>query len=173
MPKPAVVPFVAPKQDAPKARILHISDIHIDFEYQPGSIANCGQPLCCRNSSTIKKKHAKVAKNFKSNKAGYWGDYRNCDTPLWTIENMFDHISKNEEVILIFLLKNVNKNHFFEFKFDFIYMTGDIPPHNVWNQTKSEQLHAIDVLTDLFLKYFPNKVIYSTLGNHEAAPCNL
>ncbi len=86
--------------------------------------------------------------------AGYWGDYRNCDVPLWTVENMFEHISKTEQ-------------------FDFVYMTGDIPPHNVWNQTKSDQLNAISVLTGLFLKYFPNKVIFSTLGNHEAAPCNL
>lgn len=52
-------------------------------------------------------------------------------------------------------------------------MTGDLPPHNIWNQTKEDQLNAINVLTDLFLKYFPNKRIYSTLGNHEAAPSNL
>ena len=67
---------------------------------------------------------------------------------------MFEQVAKNEE-------------------FDFIYMTGDLPPHNIWNQTKLDQLNAISVLTGLFLKYFPDKVIYSTLGNHESAPSNL
>ena len=48
-----------------------------------------------------------------------------------------------------------------------------MPPHNVWNQTKSDQLNALERLTGLFQKYFPNKSIYPTLGNHEATPCNL
>ncbi len=85
-----------------------MSDIHLDFEYQPGSIANCDQPLCCRNSSTIKHRNQSHAQESLS---GYWGDYRNCDVPLWTVESMFNHIAKNEQ-------------------FDFVYMTGDLPPHN-------------------------------------------
>lgn len=54
-----------------------------------------------------------------------------------------------------------------------MYWTGDLPPHNVWNQSKSDQLSALDTLTGLFKKYFPNKIIYPALGNHEATPCNL
>ena len=62
---------------------------------------------------------------------------------------------------------------FDNFKFDFIYWTGDLPPHNVWWQTRSDQLFALDTLTNLFLKYFPNKKIFPALGNHESAPYNL
>ncbi len=29
------------------------------------------------------------------------------------------------------------------------------------------------ILTTLFQKYFPNKTIYPTLGNHESSPVNL
>jgi hypothetical protein len=58
-------------------------------------------------------------------------------------------------------------------KFDFVYWTGDLPPHNVWNQTRNDQLNAIKVLTTLFKKYFPNKAIFPTLGNHETTPVNL
>lgn len=43
----------------------------------------------------------------------------------------------------------------------------------VWNQSRSDQLYALEHLTQLFKKYFPNKLIFPTLGNHEAAPCNL
>jgi sphingomyelin phosphodiesterase len=101
VPKPPVVENHPPAEDAPKLRILHLSDLHVDFEYQPGSIANCGQPLCCRNSSTLKAN--KIGTRMHSSQtneppAGYWGDYRNCDIPIWTLENMFEYISKNEQV---------------------------------------------------------------------------
>ena len=61
------------KTDAPKIRILHLTDIHFDLEYHPGSVADCEQPLCCHNTSSISK--------FKNNSmlAGYWGDYNNCN----------------------------------------------------------------------------------------------
>jgi len=34
--------------DAPKLRILHITDLHIDYDYIPGSNSDCGEFLCCR-----------------------------------------------------------------------------------------------------------------------------
>jgi sphingomyelin phosphodiesterase len=43
----------------------------------------------------------------------------------------------------------------------------------VWNQTRSDQIDSLRVLTNLFQKYFPGKVIYPTLGNHESSPVNL
>lgn len=71
----------------------------------------------------------------------------------------FDFVHQN--MLSIFLVKNI------------FFKTGDLPPHNVWNQTKSDQVYALRKLTQLFIKYFPNSIIYPTLGNHEAAPCNL
>ncbi|CAF4630433.1 unnamed protein product, partial [Rotaria socialis] len=29
--------------------VLHLADLHIDIEYKPGSNADCGRPLCCRD----------------------------------------------------------------------------------------------------------------------------
>lgn len=54
-----------------------------------------------------------------------------------------------------------------------IYWTGDLPPHNVWKQSREDQLNALDALTALFQKYFPDKIVYPALGNHEATPVNL
>lgn len=56
------------------------------------------------------------------------------------------------------------------FQFDYILWTGDLPAHNVWNQTRDDQLTAYQTLMDLFLKYFPDKTIYSAVGNHESSP---
>ena len=49
-----MIPPAPPQQDSPTVRILHLSDLHIDFQYQPGSHADCLDPLCCRNISTPK-----------------------------------------------------------------------------------------------------------------------
>ena len=46
-----------------------------------------------------------------------WGDLRKCDTPLRTIEAMYKHIAAHHTV-------------------DLIYWTGDLPPHDIWNQSR-------------------------------------
>jgi sphingomyelin phosphodiesterase len=71
--------------------IRNIKRIHFYLRYQPGSLAACNQPLCCRNSSNYNNSIG------DERSAGFWGDYRNCDLPIWTVENMFDYISKNEK----------------------------------------------------------------------------
>lgn len=50
--------------------------------------------------------------------------------------------------------------------------TGDIPPHDVWRQTKESQLNIIHNVTSLMLEYFPDVPIYPALGNHESVPVN-
>ena len=39
------------KQDPnprPTVKIMHMSDIHLDFEYKVGANTYCGKPICCR-----------------------------------------------------------------------------------------------------------------------------
>lgn len=126
-----------------------MTDIHLDLEYKPGSLADCDQVLCCRNASTSMNKTVS-----KERLAGKWGDYRFCDLPLWTVESMFEHIVNRED-------------------FDFIYWTGDVGPHSVWENSKETQIEYFQKLSELFQKYFPNKKIYSTIGNHDSEPDNL
>ncbi|KAJ8312503.1 hypothetical protein KUTeg_009876 [Tegillarca granosa] len=57
-------------------------------------------------------------------------------------------------------------------KFDYIIFTGDLPPHNIWNQTKMDQITSLQTYTRLMKKYLPDKIIYNTMGNHESAPVN-
>ena len=58
----------------------------------------------------------------------------------------------------------------YNLQFDYVIFTGDIPPHNVWNQTRSDQTSAMNVLTKYLKTYLPDKIVYNTLGNHESAP---
>lgn len=55
-------------------------------------------------------------------------------------------------------------------------MTGDIPPHNIWNTTLLGNLEHYKRTNDRLLKLFPTDrsvPIYPVLGNHEPHPCNL
>ncbi|CAF3896250.1 unnamed protein product, partial [Adineta steineri] len=143
-PKPTPRPPQPPSSGSPILNVLHLSDIHVDFAYKPGSQADCSQPLCCRQGQPAPG-HAG---------AGFWGDYRNCDIPYWTAEATLKYAAEIENV-------------------DFIYYTGDLPAHNVWNQSRADQLYSINTINNMLAKIFPNKTIYSAVGNHEAAPCNL
>ncbi|CAF3614912.1 unnamed protein product [Rotaria sordida] len=143
-PKPTPRPPQPPSPGAPKLNVLHLSDIHIDFAYKPGSQADCPQPLCCREGQPIPSHTG----------AGFWGDYRNCDIPYWTAEYILKYAAELENI-------------------DFIYYTGDLPAHNVWNQSRTDQLYSINTINNMLATIFPNKTFYSAVGNHEAAPCNL
>ena len=57
-----------------------------------------------------------------------WGDYRKCDTPLRTIEAMYKHIAAHHSI-------------------DLIYWTGDLPPHDIWKQSRHGN---VEVEPDLF-----------------------
>ena len=126
----------------PLIRILHLSDIHIDLEYTEGLSTNCREPLCCRPPN-----------NNTPPVAGRWGDH-SCDLPFWTANNLLEHLTENKN------------------QFDWVYWTGDLPAHNVWNQTRRQQLEILDLLSMQMQVYLGDKMIYPTLGNHESAPVN-
>lgn len=63
-------------------RILHLTDIHYDPLYKPGSNAVCKDPLCCQSGIPAKPENA----------AGYWGDYNVCDMPRHSVLNLLNHI---------------------------------------------------------------------------------
>lgn len=135
-----------PPEDGPVFKVLHLSDTHYDPEYQEGSVANCQEPLCCRNFSSFPMKNESVVT------AGRYGSYLKCDTPKLLIDNMLEHISTKHNDI------------------DYIIWTGDIPPHDIWRQTKQQTLENIrDTIGDL-VGAFPGVPIFPTLGNHEGVP---
>jgi len=74
--------------------IVHLTDIHVDLKYKTGAMAKCKKYACCRdinkNVTTVNSSHL----------AGYWGDYRSCDTPLNAIEDAFHHIVEQHPVSL-------------------------------------------------------------------------
>ncbi|XP_046645796.1 sphingomyelin phosphodiesterase-like [Daphnia pulicaria] len=144
--KPPVNQPSQPPTGSPTIKVLHLADIHYDPEYLAGSLAVCGDPLCCRASS------GDVVN--ATDAAGYWGDYRTCDLPWYLIENSVSQMASLHPDV------------------GYIIWTGDLTPHDVWSTAKDENIMIIDRLMTLVAQYFPGVPVYPTLGNHESHPVN-
>ncbi|XP_036379011.1 sphingomyelin phosphodiesterase [Megalops cyprinoides] len=145
-PKPPVVPPSPPPPGSPQSRVLFLTDVHWDKEYAEGSSADCKEPLCCRNGSGHPVWYHRGA--------GHWGTYSKCDLPLHTVENLLQNLAKAGP-------------------WDWAYWTGDIPAHNVWAQTRDQQLFELVEITRLIQKHLgPNVTVYPAVGNHESTPVN-
>ena len=53
---------------------------------------------------------------------------------------------------------------------DYILWTGDLPPHDIWNQTKEDNLDNLKYNAQLMAYYFKGIPIFPTVGNHESCP---
>ncbi|ORX59557.1 sphingomyelin phosphodiesterase [Hesseltinella vesiculosa] len=150
-PKPKPDDYPIPEPSGDLLTILHLSDWHVDPEYETNADAVCDKPFCCRSSFTDY--------NNVTKPASMWGEYT-CDTPLALVESMLEYIEEE--------LPDV----------DFGLMTGDIPPHEVWNTLpflKTQLIHegAYALLHAHFdSEELVNTRLYPAIGNHEAAPTN-
>jgi sphingomyelin phosphodiesterase len=71
-------------------QVLHITDVHVDPNYMPGSNARCQEPTCCRNDT--------LGPVRPGGGAGYWGDYRDCDTPFHAFANLVEQAAQSHPV---------------------------------------------------------------------------
>lgn len=83
-------------------KVLQFTDVHVDPNYLPGGNAMCDDLNCCRFDQG-EPANASAA-------AGYWGDYRDCDTPYHAFENMLQQAASHDVSLLIFKLRSVNSN---------------------------------------------------------------
>ncbi|CAI5773755.1 sphingomyelin phosphodiesterase [Podarcis lilfordi] len=103
---------------------------------------DCKDALCCRGGSPS-----------RGPGAGFWGTYGRCDLPLHTLESLLQHLAGSGP-------------------FDLAYWTGDIPAHNIWEQSRADQLGALGTITALIQKHLGPLPVYPAVGNHEAVPVN-
>lgn len=101
-----------------------------------------------------------------------WGDYRKCDTPKITVDNMLKHIADTHPVHPFFFLNVQNFDWTHLQDIDYIIWTGDLPPHDIWNQTREENLKIMKETVKQMSDMFPGAPIFPALGNHESAPVN-
>ncbi|XP_004534319.1 sphingomyelin phosphodiesterase [Ceratitis capitata] len=141
----------APKSEIPtkngnELKVLHITDLHYDPLYTPGSLAECDEPQCCQRDVEF----------IESTKAaGYWGDYRDCDAPWHMLDDAFAQIKAEHT------------------KIDYIYQTGDVVDHMVWGTSVEKNTESLKKVNTRLAEIFPDVPIYPCIGNHEPHPLNL
>lgn len=127
-------------------RFLHLTDVHYDLLYEPGSPTKCvlgstGLGCCHKYDLPI----------TNSTKASKWGDY-NCDTSRLFLEETLKYINTNLQPL------------------DFVFYTGDSAGHHDFANTPSIIMDTITDMDQLLRNNFPGKPIYNNLGNHDAWP---
>ncbi|NWW36141.1 ASM phosphodiesterase, partial [Panurus biarmicus] len=151
-------PPTPPPPGAPTARILFLTDLHWDRQYTPGSAAACPDPLCCRG-----------APREGPGVAGFWGSYSKCDLPLHTIDALLAQLP-NTTTPTSNSTTNSTSNS--TGGFAAAYWTGDIPAHDVWQQSRGDQLRALRTVTALLRARLGGLRVFPAVGNHEATPVN-
>ncbi|KAJ5559987.1 hypothetical protein N7513_002386 [Penicillium frequentans] len=144
--------FPAPKPSAsrpppsgePPIKVVHFSDTHVDLAYETGSNYACSKPICCRTYNE------NDAPGNTSSPCGPWGNPR-CDPPHRLQESMNDAIADLNPAFSIY--------------------TGDVVPHDVWLNDKSEVLENFNATYGAMEKSLGQ--FYAALGNHDSAPLNL
>jgi len=146
--KPDLVELPYLPEDIPTTKVIHLADIHLDLHYAVGSLAQCGDYMCCRASANDDPSNSSIS-------AGHWGDYRDCDQPIHAVEAILhDAATRHPDA-------------------DFVIMTGDLTHHQIWNYTKEDNLDHYHGVFDILRREFGNKTIYPVVGNHESVPSNL
>ena len=136
-----------PIKNNTKLRVMQITDIHLDLEYNKDGIANCKYPMCCRDNKI---------NNDEDGEEETCGDYG--------YEGKSD---LSEEIFESFLIDSSSKGNI-----DFILWTGDNAPHDIWKGNQEETYNITEKIVGKFNETFPNKSIYFCLGNHERFPCD-
>lgn len=113
-------PPALPSSPVPVSRVLHLSDLHLQLNYSVGAPVDCGYPICCLpglGSSEVETGPG----------AEHWGEY-SCDLPPWTLDATLKHIVATQPHL------------------DYVLLTGDLPAHDVWLQSQTNNVHSIQVV---------------------------
>lgn len=125
-------------------RVYHVTDLHLNFDYTPGTSNNCGRIACCNSKSGIPLK--------EEEKAGKWGDYH-CDTNPVLLDKLKEAIDRSG-------------------KPDMFVWTGDNDEHAISTDV-NVTTYASVYATKFFRKNFPNTVMFPIHGNHELNPMSV
>lgn len=131
-------------RDPAQIRFWVLTDMHYDNEYAIGSEAACGEPLCCHNSTSNATTPVK-------DPAQKWGNIK-CDAPQILVQGVLKEMAA------------VEPNP------DFIIWLGDNVKHDIFQQSREENLEATYNCTQFIKQAFPGTRVIPIMGNHEAYP---
>lgn len=134
-------------KDRETIKAVHVTDVHLDTNYAPGTLAECEGFLCCREDVGYPTDDSQSA-------AGVWGDtHGKCDLPQKTFESMMSYI-----------VSDISP--------DMLIWTGDNSSHNIWSNTVEEVTHYTELVTNVIKDAVKdtNITIVPIHGNHDTWP---
>ncbi|XP_015834710.2 sphingomyelin phosphodiesterase isoform X1 [Tribolium castaneum] len=135
-------PFTPKSYDKKQSfKILHLSDFHFDPDYTPGGNEDCGEPICCQSDQG--------KPNSSETTCGYWSSYKEADTSWKLVKETVKQINTHQ--------------------FDYLYYTGDIISHRVWETSIKRNTKSLSKIYSYMKKKF-NVPVFPVLGNHEPYP---
>lgn len=166
--------------------VLHITDFHIELDYDLGAEGNCtNNGMCCTpHSFNSKSKPSNVTNDdfkffdsyFDDNEEFQLGDdvtSKVFNGSVWSPAQQWGHYHcDSPELLINSSLKSVidyqAKN---DIEFDFVVFTGDMVDHDELEHTDySMTVESQEVIVRDMKKYFNDTPVYSVLGNHDTFP---
>ena len=109
---------------------IQIPDVHVDPQFSPNTVANCGEPVCCRK---LDNDHNYTHELIYAGKYGIAQYGITCDVGWIVLNTMYDYIST---------LPIANPTDL-----DFVIFVGDAIPHDVYNQSQQRHIEIMDKIT--------------------------
>jgi sphingomyelin phosphodiesterase len=125
-------------------QVVHISDIHVDLQYETGANWNCTKNICCRPYTTADQP------GNTNTPAGPYGD-SHCDSPVSLEQSLYAAIKQLAPSAA------------------FTIFTGDVVEGAVWSVTDAE---VTNDLTDAYTRMKTIGQVYAVTGNHDVCPVN-
>ena len=137
------------KGNKKRLKIVHLTDVHLDLDYEAGTEADCKGVICCHAAimDDSGNKEAKIRKP-----AGKYGEYT-CDIPEATVN-----------ATVRFLRDHI--------KPDILLFTGDQAAHDVWSKSRGRAMVTEGRLARLHNDYLKETNTVISVGNHETVPAN-
>lgn len=123
-------------------KLALISDLHVEYDYTPGTDNQCGKTVCCSKDSGPAP--------TKDREAGIWGDF-NCDSSPKLVQSLLDHIKHTV-------------------KPDAVLWSGDSMPHILHSNTPENTVNTLRRVSRQVSEGLDGIAVYPALGNHDTYP---
>ena len=151
-PKPKPKNATRPKPSGERAKILHLSDFHLDPRYAVGSEANCTSSLCCRANNA----NTAIPQGQVSLASPLYGAFK-CDTPydlgLSALEAIGPLTGTGPSSPPLFTI-----------------YTGDLVSHESQTELSRSYTEYAEASIYGMMKSFISSPIFAVLGNHDGNP---
>lgn len=154
-PKPKPENITVPKPSGKRAKVLHLSDFHLDARYAVGSEANCDAGMCCRANQ-----NNSASPDHPIMPAPAYGSFK-CDSP-------YDLALAALQAIGPLTGTGGDKD-----PLAWTIYTGDLVSHDPGLEQSQAYLEYAETSVYSMMKQYISGPVFPALGNHDSTPASI